>query len=595
MRHILNREINWESDVDSDGEVNIFDLVKVARIWGKQYETDTTDPTIVSSMPSQTTLPLGTTTAIVGVETDERAVCRYNPTPTNFASMIGFDRTGGIQHTKEETGLSDNQNYLYYVQCRDEAGNLNSIDYLINFSVGSYGGNGGGNQTPTPYCGNTNCDANETCSSCEADCGECQPVNNIRLGITNTHFLTYNNQQVALFGMGNFWTLADPGVDYQDMILQYKNDGSNYMRMSLMAHTVGKRSGLSQVNVIYPFARSSTCCANDGGNKFDLTQFNPAWFNRLDGVSEYTQQNEVFLMYVIWDEIPLESGTARWIYNPFNPANNINNVGLPSTDAVTEFYDLSNTNLLNIQEAFLTEVLNTVAQYGNIFFGISNEYTGGTAWHQHWDTLIDNYETTSGYNPILTNELEQGGFSPAYTDLISKGTDQTGGPDCWRSDRPIVNYKTGPKFERSAERDNARKAWWSVFMNGGHTSDDSHDGSDPPNQHNSAETLIARAQIKNFRNFIERLPYNDMVPGWVVKSGLVSNGEARVKLGEEYVVYLDSGGSVDVDLSDASGTLSVEWYNPRDGSYTGQSTVQGGAIRSFTAPDLNDWALYLYK
>jgi hypothetical protein len=61
MRHILNREINWESDVDSDGEVNIFDLVKVARIWGKQYETDTTAPTVVHSMPSQTTLPLGTT------------------------------------------------------------------------------------------------------------------------------------------------------------------------------------------------------------------------------------------------------------------------------------------------------------------------------------------------------------------------------------------------------------------------------------------------------------------------------------------------------------------------------------------------------
>jgi hypothetical protein len=88
MRHILNRETNWDSDVDEDGEVNIFDLVKVARIWGKQYETDTTAPTVVSSMPSQSILPLGTSTAIVGVETDERAVCRYNPTPTNFASMI---------------------------------------------------------------------------------------------------------------------------------------------------------------------------------------------------------------------------------------------------------------------------------------------------------------------------------------------------------------------------------------------------------------------------------------------------------------------------------------------------------------------------
>jgi hypothetical protein len=136
MGHILQRELNWAADVDEDGEVNIFDLVKVARIWGKQYETDTTAPTVVSSMPSQSILPLGTTEVIVGVETDERAICRYNPTPTDFASMIDFYRTGGIQHTKEETGLLDNQNYLYYVQCRDEAGNLNSTDYLINFSVG---------------------------------------------------------------------------------------------------------------------------------------------------------------------------------------------------------------------------------------------------------------------------------------------------------------------------------------------------------------------------------------------------------------------------------------------------------------------------
>jgi hypothetical protein len=193
MRHILNRETNWESDVDEDGEVNIFDLVKVARIWGKQYETDTTPPSILSGIPSQNILPLGTTTAIVGVETDERATCRYNPTPTDFASMTAFDRTGGIQHTKEETGLQDDSNYLYFVQCQDEAGNLNSTDYLINFSVGSYGGGTSfcgdgvcnGTETSgsclqdcpvaTPYCGDTNCDANESCSSCEADCGVCAP------------------------------------------------------------------------------------------------------------------------------------------------------------------------------------------------------------------------------------------------------------------------------------------------------------------------------------------------------------------------------------------------------------------------------------
>jgi hypothetical protein len=137
MRHILNRETNWESDVDEDGDVNIFDLVKVARIWGKQYETDTTAPTVISSMPSQNILPLGTTTAIVGVETDERAVCKYDANPgTDLSSMTQFTITGGIQHTKEETGLQDDKNYLYYVKCIDESSNTNVADYLINFSVG---------------------------------------------------------------------------------------------------------------------------------------------------------------------------------------------------------------------------------------------------------------------------------------------------------------------------------------------------------------------------------------------------------------------------------------------------------------------------
>jgi hypothetical protein len=171
LRHILGIEQNQTSDVNEDGNVNIFDLVVTAKYFGKQYGTDTTPPNILTAIPSQNILPLGTTTAIVGVETDERATCRYSSTPTDFASMAAFDRTGGIQHTKEETGLSDNQNYLYYVQCRDEVGNLNSTNYLINFSVGSYVN--GGPPPPTPYCGDDNCDANESCSSCEADCGVC--------------------------------------------------------------------------------------------------------------------------------------------------------------------------------------------------------------------------------------------------------------------------------------------------------------------------------------------------------------------------------------------------------------------------------------
>jgi hypothetical protein len=419
-----------------------------------------------------------------------------------------------------------------------------------------------------------------------------------RLQIDNTHFLQYSSKPVALFGMGNFWAVADPGVDFGDMIAAYKGDGSNFMRMSLFGHTVAKRSGLNPVDVIHPFLRSSTPGANDGGNKFDLSQFNLAYFQRLNDISAFAQQNEVFIMYVIWDEIPLENDVARWIYNPFNPENNINGLGLPSGDAVPEFYNLSNGPLLAFQETFLTKVLDTIAQYGNVFFSISNEYTGSSSWHKHWQDFIDAYELTSGITPILTTEQEytpSGPFTPSYTDLISVCNFHPGcGGDFlpWRSTRPAVNHKTVQKFETDPE--GTRRAYWRVFVNGGHTSDDSHDGNDPPDQHNSPNTLLAREQIRYLRNFIETLPYNAMVPGFVAKSNLIDRGEARVKLGEIYVVYLDDGGSVTVDLSDAAESLNVEWYNPRTGTYSGQANVTGGSSQTFVAPFAGDAALKIF-
>jgi hypothetical protein len=229
-----------------------------------------------------------------------------------------------------------------------------------------------------------------------------------------------------------------------------------------------------------------------------------------------------------------------------------------------------------------------------VLFSISTRYTGSIGWHKHWVDFIKSYGLSRGIHPILTNQLESPNFSPAYTDLISMTNNQTGGSRNWRSNRPVVNHKTGPKFERDNERDAARKAWWSVFVNGGHTSDDSHDGDDPADQHNSPGTLQARAQIRHFRNFIERLPYNTMVPSFVAKSNIVDQGEARVRLGDIYVVYLKDGGSVAVDLTDAAGTLQTEWYNPRTGDLSARPDVLGGSRINFTSPFSGDAVLLVF-
>jgi hypothetical protein len=67
------------------------------------------------------------------------------------------------------------------------------------------------------------------------------------------------------------------------------------------------------------------------------------------------------------------------------------------------------------------------------------------------------------------------------------------------------------------------------------------------------------------------------------------------KANEVYLVYLPSGGTAVLDLSNASGEFTVEWFDPRNGGATKQGSVtavKGGAPASLGMPPDNrneDW------
>jgi hypothetical protein len=52
-----------------------------------------------------------------------------------------FTTTGGTSHSRLITGLTNGQTYNYYVRCNDTAGNFNTNDYAISFSVAAGSGN----------------------------------------------------------------------------------------------------------------------------------------------------------------------------------------------------------------------------------------------------------------------------------------------------------------------------------------------------------------------------------------------------------------------------------------------------------------------
>ncbi len=63
----------------------------------------------------------------------------------------------------------------------------------------------------------------------------------------------------------------------------------------------------------------------------------------------------------------------------------------------------------------------------------------------------------------------------------------------------------------------------------------------------------------------------------------------------EYAVYFEKGGTILLDLLEATGRISASWHNPRTGETTIETTVFGGSFIPFATPDANDWILHLSR
>ncbi len=99
---------------------------------------DTIPPVRSNGQPSGT-LVAGTTTANLSLITNENATCKYaTTTGLTYASMQNnFTSTGSTSHSRSLTGLTNGSSYNYYVKCLDSAGNANTTDYTISFSISS--------------------------------------------------------------------------------------------------------------------------------------------------------------------------------------------------------------------------------------------------------------------------------------------------------------------------------------------------------------------------------------------------------------------------------------------------------------------------
>lgn len=202
-----------------------------------------------------------------------------------------------------------------------------------------------------------------------------------------------------------------------------------------------------------------------------------------------------------------------------------------------------------------------------------------------------------GNNGWLTYVMQQFGYSKTlpFPDVNNKIISDR------KYNKPVVNgeghYLDINMTDGSMNSAEFRKQNWKIVVAGGFF-DTGYQRIffDPNNKHNSGgfslnntENLAGMSYMKHLSNFFKTVEFWKMSP----KNSLVNSGYTLANIGKEYVVYLPSGGSTIINLSSANNKLSVVWYNPRAGTYQGQTTTQGGASKTFTAPDTNDWVMHI--
>ena len=120
---------------------------------------------------------------------------------------------------------------------------------------------------------------------------------------------------------------------------------------------------------VSPYPRTGPGKAIDGLPKYDLEQWNPEFFDRLQRFMTLASDRGivvelVFLSNTYNDDI--------WALNPLNPRNNINGT---ETIEYPEYLTMRHAGLFGRQQALVRKIVEETNRYDNLFYEVCNEPT----------------------------------------------------------------------------------------------------------------------------------------------------------------------------------------------------------------------------
>jgi hypothetical protein len=333
----------------------------------------------------------------------------------------------------------------------------------------------------------------------------------------------------------------------------------------------------------HPWKRTGPGLARDGKPKFDLTQFNRSYFDRLRQRVEAAGKRGIYVSIMLF-----EGGAKEWWeFHPFHPDNNVNGIDGGRLD----YYTLKRPRVLALQEDYVRKVIDSVNNLDNVLYEICNEAGAySTDWQYHMIRFIKAYEATkSKQHPV--------GMTFQYaTEQRGTNTNLFQSPADWISPNPEGGYMDDPPPAdgRKVVLNDTDHLWgeggnvdwvWRSFLRGHHPLFMDRIKvltdipltwhlEDIPGAEEIRRAMGATRKMANRINLAEMRPLPD----------LSSTRYCLANAGKEYLVYAPGGGEITVELPPGRGSFFVEWMHPVEGSIMSSGRVAGGGKRAFKAP-----------
>jgi Family of unknown function (DUF6298) len=435
----------------------------------------------------------------------------------------------------------------------------------------------------------------------------------------------------------NFHDGSGPGADCAEVpepndfraYLQFlKERGHNFIRLwrweQFSSQVAGGAFHLCMTP--QPWPRTGPGTAKDGKPKFDLSKFDPAYFERLREYVISARNAGIYVSVMFFEGFGLHLSLApdNVEGHPFYAANNVNDIGIAS---INDYQVLPlDGRVQALQESYIRKVVDTVEDLPNVLYEVANESSGGgsvdqgfleaiglseppdwgdsTQW-QYWVIdFVKYYEAQMGYvrhpvgmtmqYPVRDQSKVNDVLFESQAEWISPGFDDVQSPmqeSRWSTDPPAndgAKVIISDTDHYSPMKSDTLWAWKS-FVRG-------HNpilydlgivtGVNPPDPSSGSPSFAslepARRAIGDTLRFAREMDLVAMEP----RGDLSSTGYTLANPGEEYLV-LQPDEKVDPFTARLeANTYSVRWHSvvSRETKDAGTVEIEDGGNTRFTAP-----------